>query len=217
MGEPSTIIGRTAEAWRRSAHLHTLNPGASDVELATFEQRVGWDLPAEWRELFRIANGAALLDGNVRLYPLTGTEFSLLEASEAHRRWNWPIPEQLCLAGDNGSGDLFGLWLPSRTPMQGAVVQTGEIFALDGLALAATSLESFLLAKTAYYLLLLEADVGALDALGLPHALRSTDPDDETWRDVLKWADPSRPTTPDDPYEARLNTGGLNALLGITD
>lgn len=97
---------------------------------------------------------------------------------------------QLCLSGDNGSGDVFGLWLPSRTLTTGAIVQTGQIFKPDGLALASLSLGALLLARTAHYLLMLDADPSALDALDLPEARRSLEPDDDTWQAILKWADP---------------------------
>src|SRR6516164_9330043 len=103
MGQTS-VLGRIVEAWQQAPHLHSLKPGATEAELSRFEERMGWQLPAEWRELYLIANGASLLKGNVCIYPLEGCEFSLAEASAAHRAWNWPIPDQLCLAGDNGAG-----------------------------------------------------------------------------------------------------------------
>ena len=196
-------------------HHHALERGATDDDFANLEEHLGWSLPDDWRYLYRVANGASLLDGNVRFYPLQGAELSLANASAAHRGWNWPIPEQLCLAGDNGAGGVFGLWRPSRSATSCAVVQTGEVFESDCLALAATSLEAFLLARTAYYLLLLEADADALDVLALPEPIRASDPDGETWQAVLAWADPARPNSPDDPFNARLRAADVDALLGI--
>jgi hypothetical protein len=199
-------------AWALSARSHSLQPGATDAELAAFETENRIVLPAEWRRLYRHANGGYWLDGNLRFYPLAGGQFSLTNASAAHISWQWIIPSELQLAGDNGAGSVFGLWLPSRNAMTAAVVQTGEIFEPQCLAVAATSLTTLLLARTAFYLLVLELPK-ALEPLQLPAALRDSSPDDKTWLAILNWADPRRPKTSDDPYAARLDVTQVNAAL----
>jgi hypothetical protein len=212
MGDEARAWASLESAWALSARLHSLQPAATNQELDAFEAESGIRLPTEWRRLYRHANGGDWLEGNLRFYPLTGDTFSLTQASAAHVAWHWTIPNELLLAGDNGAGLVFGLWLPSRNAETGAVVQTGEIFEPRCLAVAATSLTALLLARTAYYLLLLEASE-ALEVLHLPAALRTSNPDEETWLAILKWVDPGRPTSSDDPYSARLDVAQVNAAL----
>jgi hypothetical protein len=207
------IFERLLTSWRLSASLHQLSPGATSVRIQQFEGAVGWHLPAEWRGLYLLSDGGSLLEGNLTFYPLDGADLSLRNASTAHRAWEWPVPAELWLAGDNGAGEPFGLWLPAATDGTAPVVSIGQIFEPECLAVAGSSLLAFLLARTAYYLLLCEAPSEALDAIGLPLALRAKSPDDDTWLAIGRWADPARPGSSDDPYSAALDAPAANALL----
>jgi hypothetical protein len=69
------------------------------------------------------------------------------------------------------------------------------------------------MARSAYYLLLLDARPEALDALSLPQNLRTSNPDQRTWRAIVQWADPRHPTASDDPYVARQNVAAINNAL----
>jgi hypothetical protein len=201
-------------SWQRSAALHELRTGASEAEIQEFERAVGWELPAEWRRLYSFTNGASLLEGNLACYPLMGADISLEKASASHRAAEWPVPDELWIAGDNGQGEPFGLWLPAATREAAPIVAVGQTFKPECLAVVGSSLEAFLLSRTAYYLLLYGAPPEALDAIGLPEELRAEDPDEETWIAIGRWADPARPGTSDDPYEAELDAPAVRALLG---
>ena len=206
-------LQRLITSWRLSASLHQLCSGATEAEIHEFERAAGWTLPAEWHALYSFSNGGALLEGNLGLYPLAGADLSLSRASSAHRSWKWPVPEELWLAGDNGQGEPFGLWLPAATPHSAPVVTIGEIFEPKCLAVAGSSLAAFLLSRTAYYLLACGAPSDALDTLGLPKPLRTESPDDDTWLAIGQWADPGRPGPSDSPYAAALDASAANALL----
>lgn len=178
-------------AWQRSAALHDLRKGASEAEIQEFEGAVGWKLPSEWRRLYAFTNGADLLEGNLTFHPLTGADLSLRQASASLRAWEWPVPNELWIAGDNGQGEPFGVWVPAATPKAAPIVAIGQIFEPGCLAVAGSSLEAFLLARTAYYLLLCEAPREALDAIGLPDELRVEDPDEDIWIAIGRWAAPA--------------------------
>lgn len=131
------------------------------------------------------------------------------------------LPGELVVFGSDGSDGLFGLWLPKgRSPdAQVPILEIGE--GGEGFALAGTDIVSFLMARTAQYLLVLEADTGALDALAFPLELRarweqmeaqlragadSGDPellqaDTRFAADVVAWADPDLPDYSPDPYQ----------------
>lgn len=211
------VFQRLIASWRLSASLHQLRSGATEVGIQEFERTVGWRLPAEWRVLYLFSNGGALLEGNLTFYPLEGGDFSLWQASTAHRAWKWPVPDELWLAGDNGQGEPFGLWLPAATRHTAPVVAIGEIFEPKCLAVAGSSLNAFLLSRTVYYLLLCGATSEALDAIGLPAALRAESPDDDTWLAIGRWADPGRPGPSDHPHRAALDAPTTNALLVVND
>ena len=210
----SALLDRIKASLKLTSDLHELHAGASQRQLREFETEAGWRLPAEWRAFYEFSNGAQLLEGNVNVYPLDGEEFSLIRAATAHRAWEWAVPNELWLAGDNGAEELFGLWLPCATSEVAPVVTTGEIFEPGCLAIAGTSLERFLLQRCAYYLLVCDAPAEALAAISLPVELHTNDPDDATWSAVASWADPARPGRSDDPYKERLEGTDVEKLLG---
>jgi SMI1/KNR4 family protein SUKH-1 len=214
-------LERLIASWRASADLHEFRQGATESEIEDFEILAGWKLPSEWRELYLFADGVSLFQQSVNFYPLR----RLLDESESLRDSDWPVPEELCVAGGNGEGDKFGLWLPAATADTGPVVCIGPNFVdygLDGLTIEGSSLSAFLLGKTAFNLLG-DADTprAALAALDIPPQVRSKFPDDlgswanwwdvdgQAWRAVSEWADPKCPCA-DEPHDAR----AVNEALG---
>jgi SMI1 / KNR4 family (SUKH-1) len=200
------------EAWQRSAHLHDLRSGASERDLAAAEADLGRSLPESVRALYRVTNGAALLDGNLNIDPLRGETPALVGGSDWLRSVEWTIPEELVVFGNNGSGDSFGVWLARRSSSDGPVIQIAEVG--DGYAVAGTGLVPFLTWWTAYYLLLLEAGRDALRALGVPERLWRANPDDELVGELSRWADPGLPDPVPDPYERPLEVETLRAHFG---
>jgi len=170
-GGVMTTLKRLITSWQLSAGLHALRDGASESDIEDFEFLADWRLPTEWRDLYLFANGAALFKENLRVYPLRGDDWSLLDASQFYRDMDWPVPEELWIAGDNGHGDAFGLWLPSANRETASVV---EMLYSRELVFAGSSLSAFLLAKSAHFLLAYDAPSAALDALDVPLELRKT-------------------------------------------
>ena len=145
-------LERLITSWRASADLHTFRQGATESEIEDFEILADWKLPAEWRELYLFTNGAYLFKENLRFYPLR----QLLDESESCRDDDWPVPEELWLAGDNRQGDKFGLWLPTATADTSPVVRIGPNlvdYGIRGLMILGSSLSAFLLGETAFRLL----------------------------------------------------------------
>jgi len=145
-------LERLITSWRASADLHTFRQGVTESEIEDFEILADWKLPAEWRELYLFTNGAYLFKENLRFYPLR----QLLDESESCRDDDWPVPEELWLAGDNRQGDKFGLWLPTATADTSPVVRIGPNlvdYGIRGLMILGSSLSAFLLGETAFRLL----------------------------------------------------------------
>lgn len=198
------------EAWGLSSELHEPRSAASPDELAHAEHSLGRSLPDTVQNLYSVMGGGSFLSGNLNLHPLlpdpSGEEsLALTTAADLLRSWEWPVPEDLVVFGDNGAGEQFGLWLPDQEARP-LVIEVGQVFDGPGLAIVGDDLERFLLGWTAYYLLLLrdESDTsGAVDALGLPAELQTLDGTDEEFFAILKWANPGL-SQPPDPYKHRV-------------
>jgi hypothetical protein len=209
----SRIIEKLMRAWELSPQLHELQPGAAAARVDAVERSLGRKFSEATVTLYRLVNGASLFNGNIRLFPLDEAELCVANASPLHRSWNWSIPDELILVGDNGAGDPFGLWLPDGPAERGQVVEAGRMFDSGSFAVAATSLDRYLQARTAYYLLLIGADAAVLDTLGMPRGLRTSGGDEPNDRALLDWADPDRPDGTADPYEAGLDVAALRSAL----
>jgi hypothetical protein len=210
-------IDAIIRAWRLSADLHTLRPGADDAALRAAEESLGRPLPAALAALYRFSDGADLLGGNLTLLPLHGDEDSLGldNASDAYRASHWPVPQEVLIFGGNGQDEAFGLWLPETADpaYDHPVVQIGELFEPACMAVYGTSLVRFLAAWSAYYLLLEEAPARALRALGVPRALRAEESADD-YGAFAAWADPGLPDPAPDVYETAYDVEGLRRLFG---
>jgi len=209
----SQTVERLIRTWELTPDLHELASGADAAHVDAVERSLGRRLPESTVALYRLANGASLFNGNICLLPLDEAELCVVNASPVYRSSNWSIPDELILVGDNGAGDPFGLWLPDAPAEGGMVVEAGRMFDAGSFAVAATSLDCYLQARTAYYLLLIGADTAALDTLQVPHDLRTDGGDEPDYPRLLAWADPERPDSNADPYEAGLDVAGLRSVL----
>lgn len=203
------------EAWRLAPALHELRQPASPEAIAAVEQALVYPLPAELRALYLFSDGGGLVGGNFSYAPLSSPDgLSLATSSAQLREWKWPIPDEVLVFGGNGCGHHFGLWMPPSAAPQlpQPIVEIGEILEPGCMALAGSSLSAFLLTHTSYHLLL-EGSVAALDRLGVPAALRSDDPDDETFLALRNWADPALVAHDPSPYECGYDAPALRAIL----
>lgn len=210
-------------SWRASESLHSLRECASVEEIEVFEEEAGWRLPTEWRELYAYTNGAILFKDNLRIYPLFGDDMSLLEGSQSYRHNDWPVPDELWIAGSDGEGNPFGLWLPAATREVCPVVKTEPIFNSSGcLAIAGSSLKAFLLLRTVYFLLLYRDEASpdaAFAVLNVPREVRSIKAtnNDLAWAAIALWADPeclALLDPPDEGYLQRLTAREVSRRLG---
>lgn len=208
-----TIIERVLRAWAASPSFHVLHGPAGAEQIDTVQKTLGVVLPQSASDLYRFSNGGQVVGGNVVFHPLQGCDLSIERASQFLRATDWPVPAQLLIMGSDGQGDPWGLWSPGTPGVKPAIVSLGQIFEPESMAVVATSLERFLTVRTAYYSLLLGAPSVALDDLGLPVELRASNPDDRTWAAIRDWADPAMMGVSDDPYESRMTTEKVEALL----
>jgi len=206
-------------AWSLTPLLHRWYEPATDEEIEEAQGMLQRPIPASLKALYQMSSGAELLLGNLKIYPLTPTDdssLSLVTGSSQLREWEWLIPDELVIFGNNGSDDLFGLWMPQGIAgkAQIPVIMVGEIFTPRCMAVVGTSLASFLKAWSAFYIQNDPDDIGdALDALGVPSELRNWEPDMSA---LFAWADPSLPDTNPDPYERGLTADELRQMYGRT-
>jgi hypothetical protein len=208
-------------AWELTPSQHEFEPGVPPAVLHEAERRLERTLPEDLRALYDAVGGGSALGGNLTLYPPLAAdgdeeEFTLAGAAAAHRSWDWPVPEELVVFGDNVQGELFGLWLPAGEQARPLVVEVGAVFEPETLAVVGTDLASFLTGWSAYYLLLVtpEEDTAAgLDALGVPAELRVPGEKlgDGELAALLAWASPGLPDAEPDPYERGLTAEQLAA------
>src|SRR4051794_3642124 len=98
--DPATGLERVIAAWQLAGDAGDRRPGAADADLDRAEQALGRALPAPVRELYRWTDGGSFIEGNLSLHPLLPEagdpdDLALSSASEALRRWEWPVPEDL--------------------------------------------------------------------------------------------------------------------------
>jgi hypothetical protein len=203
---------RVLAAWHATAWFHEPGAPAAPGALESAEEAIGRRLPDALRELYVRHDGGSWLGGDLTLAPLLGDELSVARASAPHRGWDWPVPDEVVVFGSDGGGDPFGLWLADGA--RPLVVHIGAIFEPGSMGIAGEDVNAFLRAWTAYYLLLpdREATTAGLDALGLPDHLRSDDPDEETFAQIMQWASPSIDASLHDPYEALLTADDVRRI-----
>ncbi len=204
--------------WSLSGRHHEWCPGASDSEIADAENSLNLCLPRALRAIYELSNGVGLVGGNVAINALTESDpddLSLVGTPGTLREWDWVVPDELLIFGGDGSESTFGLWLPERTTAI-ADCPVIELTTGDAMAIAGTSFCRFLKGRTAYYLLMEEADQEALDALGLPAELQSDEFDDDHFAQIIRWADPDIPDPLPDPYQRGVTVQELRDRFGST-
>lgn len=212
-------LEKLIRAWQLSITLHEIHPPASEEEMLHAETILGVRIPPPLREFYLFSNGAYLLEGNLQILPLENkeTKRDLISYTQQLREWHWHIPDEVLIYGDFGGDGLLGIWLPeTHNPTYiHPVLEIGEIFEPKCMALLGTSVLPFLLGWTAHYLLLLEADVKALDAIELPTSLRvqPDELDENLFAELRKWADPKLLDYYPNPYRQRYDAEGLRALF----
>jgi hypothetical protein len=204
-------------AWETSEG-NTFNPPADEEALTALEQQLHLRLPPDFRRLYQFSDGADLLGGNFKYWPLRGKDFSLWESPDFLRACHHVIPDEVLVFADNGSESLFGVWLqPTGSRIfQSPMVEVGEIYEPGCMAVAGTSLVPFLRGWTAYYLLSEDdPSTQSLDALGLPEELRfaAEDMKDEHFAQLRRWADPELPDPYVDAYRSRFDMDALKSLF----
>jgi hypothetical protein len=203
------------ESWRLSAADANPNPPATEVEIAAAEHELARALPESLRSFYAEANGGSFLDGNLSIEPLRVDQrfAGLVGLTNDVRQQQGNVPPELVLFGGDGSDQYVGLWLRSKTPSSDAPVIQRPLGDTP-LAIAGTSLCAFLTGRTAYYLLLIEAPVAALDAIAVPDELRHVEPDDELFAHIRTWADPGLADSRPDPYRRPLSANELRTRFG---
>ena len=225
IGAGHMTLQRLINSWNASIDLHSFRSGVTHADCEAFEQEAGWRLPHEWRELYTFTDGARLLDDNIFFNPLGG-ERGFLNQSDYLRGHGWLIPDELCVVGSDGEGNQIGLWLPAMNDQTAPVVEVGQNFEPHCVSILGSSLGTYLLHRTVYFLLDSPYNV-ALDALDVPQAFRWWDTSKasgaDRWDEIGKWVDPawSRPgwEVPDvaDPAWADctdLDAEEVNDILG---
>ncbi len=205
-----------------SAEAHECRPPTNEAALAGLRERLGDRLPADLAALYSTWHGAWFANGDLTLYQIEGCypkddedQLTVEHATAFLREAQWPLPEELLVIGDDGSEDLYGLWLPAMTEQASPVVVVGAVFEPGCMAVAGTSLFPFLRAQLAQSLLLGGGPEEALDALGVPADLRDPEADEDALHlELLAWADPTHPEPGSDPYEALHDAAQINRLLG---
>lgn len=211
----SEALDRVLTAWRLSPASHQLQaPPAADEAIAEAERAVGRPLPHALKALYGFGNGISALGGNLEVVPLfDGETGGLVDFGTTLRSSQWPIPDQVLAFGSNGADEQFGLWYPPASTADGPmpVVMIGAVFEPPCLALVGTDLPQFLRAWSGYYLVLLEAPSEALDALGLPDALRRIP--EGGMAPYFRWADPALPDPDPDPYSRGMDAQEIASVI----
>jgi hypothetical protein len=192
-------------AWKASPDLHDPGKPAGLGAIDFAERALGRPIPADLIALLRYADGGSFLENNLGIYPVD----RLLGLNDDPHR-----PPELLLFADDGSNSLFGVWAPRlRREATAPVVEYDP--GGGGLALAGTSVQRFLTTRTAYYLMLYDA-APALDALGVPPAVRvpSLELDDDTYAALERWADPRLPQVHARLYESGITVEELRRRYG---
>lgn len=204
---------RILDAWAATRDVHDAHPAAAPDSVTAAERVIGRQLPPAFHELYLVHDGGSWLHHDLHLFPLHDeSELSVTNAAATHRGWEWPIPDEVVLFGNDGCGDPFGLWLPGAGARP-LVVTIGAIFEPGCMGVVGQDLNAFLRARTAYHLLPPHGTTTAgLDVLGVPEELRAHDPDDDVLAQINEWASPTVPSSLVSSYGARLTAVDLHRI-----
>jgi hypothetical protein len=207
--DPSAVekIERVLRAWDLANELNYVYPVPSPTPemIAQAEMELGYRLPESARALYSVHDGGWYLGGNIviaRLFPDGENSIGLTAGTEQLREWGWTLPPELLVFGGDGSDGTYGLWIETTADREPIVVETIDVG--GSFAVVGDDLASFLVGRSAYYLLLY-ADyfdpTQALDTLEVPNELRGTDLDDEHYQAIWRWANPNLPDADPNSYD----------------
>jgi len=201
-----TPLDQLIAVWRETAELHELRRPCEESDLVRAEAVLGSRLPRVFKDLYRFSNGLSLNKGSLVILPLfeEGARLSLVSMSDQLREWQWPIPEDVVVFGDNGCGEPYGLWIGPHdsTRFPEPIVIVGEIFEPGSMGLYSQDLISFLLEETSEGLRLAGREFAIHENFGLGKD------------SVLRQNSPVSIESSDrDPYRACLDAAGIERLL----
>ena len=158
--QPMTIQ-KLIDCWKTSDPSYTWNPPATEEEIRAAEEKIGSTLPSSLRELYGFFNGGDDILGQLFFYRLEPTPDELLgltNATEMYIEWQWCNPQEVLLFADEGGSDVYGIWLPETDSevFRQPIIEVGSIQEEGCMDVVGTNLESFLLGRSAYYLMLSE-------------------------------------------------------------
>lgn len=215
-------------------------PPATEAEIVAAEQQLGRTFPADFR--WWLANvGATAAVGhdlvlNTSLLPPSPEECheAVTTAADQLREWDWEIPQELIVFGVEGSGEPFGLWLPSDGEAIPAVVLVGSGHQDDDplLWIVGDSFTAFLRGWLGCYADSFDDPEAAYRLLEIPTELQDdgeeftseelqrrdhtadADGDDRRVREILRLASPSLGDWVTDPWnDRRLSADDLRRIL----
>jgi hypothetical protein len=214
------LLDRVLHAWTLASAFDHADPPAREADIAEAEERLGRELPEQLRRLYRAVGGGELAAAQTFLYPVVPGDgpdaISVATGGDLMRSWDWPIPEELVVFANNGTGDQFGVWLPAgESGARPVIVEVGEIFEEGCMAVVGDDLATFLAGRTAVYVRDVAegpAREAAFDALGVPAALRAEEWEDADFYARLRWASPRLPHPEPDAYERLLTPAQVDAI-----
>ncbi len=158
-------IQKLIDSWAASDPSHTWSPPAIEAEIRAAEEKIGSPLPSSLRELYGFFNGGNDTLGQLFFYRLQPTPDDLLgltNATQMYIEWGWCNPQEVLLFADEGASDVYGIWLPETNSevFRQPIIEVGAIHEEGCMDVVGTNLESFLLGRSAYYLM--QSEIRAL-------------------------------------------------------
>ena len=182
----------------------TGGPQLGEVGIQAAELRLGRTLPADLRQLCEHHNGGVYLDGNLSVWPLTGSERSLVEGTLILSQ---PLQtSELIIFGDTGADELLAIWSPidSREPSDSPVILIAR--AIHSFAPLGTTITRFLHTWIAMY--------GADPDYGEAGDASKGSGPLEMISQVLARTDPLLPDQNPDPYARGWTIYDLGVMFG---
>jgi SMI1/KNR4 family protein SUKH-1 len=210
-------LNHVLEAWARWPGASEQVAPASDDTIAIAERMLGRRLPGSLRALYASGDGGYHLDGNLMLEPLLSEKpYTGVLTCTKQMHEHGALPQEAVVFGSDGSDGIFSAWLPA-TPLQSGVPIIDSGIEGGSVALVATDLIPFLVGRTAYYLVLEEADAAAMDVLSIPERFRVTEREASHLNfffEVRAWADPELPDPTADPHDNPTDVNAIRELYG---
>jgi hypothetical protein len=191
----------------------SLEKPTEKTDIENFESFHHMKLPPEILAFYGTTNSLHVFNNCLRIEPLISENgFSVSNASDLHRSWQWPVPLEMYIFGDDGSGSPFGFWISGNTPGITPIVQMGEIFEPECMTICALSFSSFLISQFSFRLL--EEDRENIDIVKkfVPN-MKSGVQSDGLLKEVSIAIDPSLEKLHLDPYEDKLSREDIEEFI----